>query len=98
MVKEALLAKAELRVGLLLGRFGDEVEDVTLRLSTIPGAKGQPDKRCEIVARLRPQALRVEHSDIDLEVALDRAADKAVRSIGRALDLARAKAALRPGR
>jgi putative sigma-54 modulation protein len=95
LVEEALGHKAELRVSLLLGRFGDELEEVTCRLSTTPGTKGRSEKRCEIVVLLRPEALRVEHRDVDLEVALDRAADKAVRSIGRALDREREQAALR---
>jgi ribosomal subunit interface protein len=83
---KALRGNAELRLGLLLGRFGDSVGRVTLRLSKAKGAGRPSAKRCEIIVGLKHKNVRVEHTDADLLVALDRAADKAVRSISRALD------------
>jgi ribosome-associated translation inhibitor RaiA len=86
LVGQALRSKAELRVGLLLGRFAEEIDKVTLRLSSAAGNNGNPHKRCQIAVGIKPKRVLVEHTDADLSVALDRAADKAVRSIARALE------------
>ncbi len=85
LVGQAVRGKAELRLGLLLGRFGDEVGKVTLRLSDADGPDGHSGKRCEIAIGLKPKGVRVEHTDLDMFVAFERAADKAVRSIARVL-------------
>jgi ribosome-associated translation inhibitor RaiA len=98
LVKEALRTRAELRVGLALGRFGDELDSATFRLSTTGvGRAGNSGKRCQIaigLKPLKPKHVRAEHTDASLSVAVDRAADKAVRLIDRALDRARKDAAL----
>jgi hypothetical protein len=85
LVREARSGKAEVRLGLLLGRFGDQVARVTLRLSTVHGAGGHSGTRCQIAIRFKADRVRVEHTNPVLTVALDRAADKAVRSIARML-------------
>jgi hypothetical protein len=72
-------------LGLLLGRFGDEVGGVTLRLSTTARPDGKSDNRCQIAIALKPKGVRVESIDTDPVVAFERAADKAVRSISRML-------------
>jgi ribosome-associated translation inhibitor RaiA len=89
LVREALRSNAELRLGLLLGRFGDDVGKVTLRLSKAPEGGRPSDKRCEIAIGLKPKNVRVECVDAELSVAFERAADMAVRSIARALRLQR---------
>src|SRR5713101_7964065 len=48
--------------------------------------RGDVDKRCQIDVGLRPRSVRVEHTDADLFVALDCAADRASRSVARALE------------
>jgi ribosome-associated translation inhibitor RaiA len=98
LVAQARRAKAELRLGLMLGRFGDEVEGVTLHLSKTDGVDGHPVKRCRIAVAMRPKRVRVESTDEDLAVALERAADKAVRSIARILDRERRESGIRPAR
>jgi hypothetical protein len=77
--------QTELWFGLLFGRFGDGIGQVTLRLSEDAEPGGHPEKRCQIDVRLRPRVVQVEHADQDFSVALDRAANKAVRSVARAL-------------
>ncbi len=86
LVGQALRGKAELRLELLLRRFGDEVENVVLHLSKVKVIGGLHGKRCEITVRRKPNEVRVEYTDASLLVALDRAGDKAVRSVARVLD------------
>ncbi len=86
LVSKAIKGKAELRLGLLLGRFGDDVVRVSLRLSRTSRPGGGVDNRCEIAIGLKPKNVRVEYVAADLLVAFDRAADRAVRSVARVLD------------
>jgi len=86
LVSKMARGKAELRLGLLLGRFGDEVVRVSLRLSKAARPGGGVNNRCQIAIGLKPKAVRVEHASPDLLVAFERAADKAVRSVVRVLD------------
>jgi ribosome-associated translation inhibitor RaiA len=85
LVGQAARGKVELRLGLMLGRFGDEIGVVTLHLSKTSRGGRSSDKRCEISLALRPSLVRVEFTAADLSFALDRVSDMAVRSIARAL-------------
>ena len=82
-VTRVLRARVERRLGFALGRFGERIDRVLLRFSD---TNGDVDKRCQIDVGLRPRSVRVEHTDADLFVALDRAADRASRSVARALE------------
>ena len=86
LLAQAQKAKAQLQVELALGRFGEEVQTVVLRFSKGAEGAGQQTQRCQIIVDIKPRRIRVEHTDSDLTVALERAADKAARSIARALD------------
>ena len=83
---EVLRARVERRLGFALSRFGERIGRVLLRFSDTSGYRGDVDKRCQIDVGLRPRSVRVEHTDVDLFVALDRAADRASRSVARALE------------
>jgi putative sigma-54 modulation protein len=83
---DVLRTRVERRLGFALGRFGERVVRVFLRFSDTNRDRGDLDKRCQIDVSLRPRSVRVEHSDADLFVALDRAADRASRSVARALE------------
>ncbi len=83
---EVLRTHVERRLGFALGRFGERIGRVLLRFSDTNGHRGDVDKRCEIDVGLRPRSVRVEQTDADLFVALDRAADRASRSVARALE------------
>ena len=85
---EVLRTRVERRLGFALGRFGERIGRVLLRFSDTNS--DDVDKRCQIVVGLRPRSVRVEHTDADLFVALDRAADRASRSVARALERERA--------
>ena len=86
LLAQAQKAKAQLQVELALGRFGEEVKTVVLRFSKGAEGAGKQTQRCQIIVDIKPRRIRVEHTDADLTVALERAADKAARSIARALD------------
>jgi len=83
---EVLRTRVERRLGFALGRFGERIGRVLLRFSDANGDHGDIDKRCQIDVGLRPRSVRVEHTDADLFVALDRASDRASRSVARALE------------
>ena len=86
LLAQAQKAKAQLQVELALGRFGEEVQTVVLRFSKVAPGRGPETQRCQIIVDIKPRRIRVEHTDTELTVALERAADKAARSIARALD------------
>jgi hypothetical protein len=70
-------------LALLLARFGDRIDRVSV---TITPAAEPGFKRCEIEIRLKPQIVRVVHSDPDVLVAVGHAAQRAARSVSRAID------------
>lgn len=83
---DVLRTRVERRLGFALGRFGQQIGRVLLRFSDTNGQDGYVDKRCQIEVGMRPRSVRVEHTDADLFVALDRAADRASRTVARALE------------
>jgi putative sigma-54 modulation protein len=85
-VTKVVRTRMERRLGFALGRFGERIDRVLLRFSDANGDRGDVDKRCQIDVGLRPRSVRVEHTDADLFVALDHAADRASRSVARALE------------
>ncbi len=64
---------------------GDEyISRVTVRLSDINGPRGGADKRCFIEVRLKQKpAVVIEDIEADLYVAIDRAAERAGRTLTR---------------
>ncbi len=86
LLAKAQKAKAQLQVELALGRFGEKVKTVVLRFSKGAQDRGPETRRCQIIVDMKPRRVRVEHTDIDLIVAMERAADKAARSITRTID------------
>ncbi|MBU0501420.1 MAG: HPF/RaiA family ribosome-associated protein [Gammaproteobacteria bacterium] len=66
---------------------GDEyITRVSVRLSDINGPRGGADKRCLIEVRLKAApAVVIEDTEADLYVAIDRAAERAGRTLARRL-------------
>ncbi len=66
---------------------GDEhITRLTVRLSDINGPKGGADKRCLIEVRLKTApAVVIEDTEADLYVAIDRATERAGRTLERRL-------------
>jgi ribosomal subunit interface protein len=90
-VTSSLRAHVERRLGFALGRFGDQIGRVLVRLSDTTGQSGalapshQPQGRCQIDVGLR-RGVRVEDAAADLLVAVDGAAERASRAVARFLD------------
>ena len=66
---------------------GDEhITRLTVRLSDINGPRGGADKRCLIEVRLKAApALVIEDTEADLYIAIDRATERAGRTLERRL-------------
>lgn len=80
----ALEARVERRLQFALNRFQEGIGRVTVRLRDLNGPRGGLDKQCLIEARLqRRRKCVVEETCSDLYVAIDRAADRLGRLIGR---------------
>ena len=98
-VNEALRAHVERRLGFAFGRFGERIARVIVRFSDTNGHRGGVDKRCQIDVDLRPAgSVRVEDTDADLSAAVDRAAERASRSLTRAIEREHGIVAARPSR
>ncbi|MDP3482877.1 MAG: ribosome-associated translation inhibitor RaiA [Sulfuricella sp.] len=84
---DALREHAEHRLRFGLSHASDHIRRVEVRLSDINGPRGGADKRCSIVVALEslPDVV-IEDIENDLYVAIDRAADRASRSVARCLE------------
>ena len=92
-VTDALRVHVERRLGIALGRFGDRIGRVMVRLSSAGVNAGGRVKRCQIDVGLRP--IKVQAGDVDADVfaAVDHASDRVSRSVARVLQLERERGA-----
>lgn len=92
-----LAAHVERRLRFALTRFSSRIGRVTVFLADQNGPRGGIDKTCRIVVRLRAGGdVVAEVSDVDWEVAVDRATTRIGHTTGR--ELARRRAVRRAGR
>ena len=84
---DALRTHAERRLRFSLACCDDFIQRVVMRISDINGPRGGKDKRCrlQIVLAGLPDVV-VEDTEIDLYVAIDRATDRAGRTVRRKVD------------
>jgi len=80
-ITAVLRAYVERRLGLALGRFGERIGQVTVRISST-----DVDRSCRIDVSLRPRKLRIEGADADALRAVDYAAERVSSSLTRALE------------
>ena len=94
---DALRSHAERRLCFALACFDDHIQRVAMRLSVINGPRGGADKRChlQVVLDGLPDVV-IEDIEVDLYVAIDRAVNRAGRTVARKLD--RQQSLLRWGR
>ncbi len=78
--------RAERRLGFALGRFANRIRTVRLVLTDQNGPRGGLDKLCTVQVRGAGWSVHIEDVDADAGVAVDRAADRAGRSVARKLD------------
>ncbi len=75
------------RLGLALHHGDDAISRVIVRLSDINGPRGGDDKRCLIEVRLKgAAAVVIEDTAADLYLAIDRAGERAGRTLERRLE------------
>lgn len=77
-------ARLERDLELVLARFGERIDRVIVEISDHDGDEGF--KCCEIEVRLKPQILKVEHTDTDVFLAMEHAALRVARSVRRAIE------------
>ncbi len=94
---DALRSHAERRLRFALTCCNDHIQRVVMRLSDINGPRGGADKHChlQVVLDGLPDVV-VEDIEADLYVAIDRATDRAGRTVVRKID--RQQTLLKQGR
>ncbi len=84
---DGLRSHAERRIRSTLTCYGEHIQRVNMHLSDINGPRGGEDKCCHLQVVLAGLAdVIVEDIEADLYVAIDRATDRAGRTVGRKLD------------
>ncbi len=83
---DALRRHAEWRLRFALTYFDNHIQRVVMRLSDISGPRGGKHKRChlQVVLKSLPDVV-IEDIEADLCVAIDRATDRAGRTVERRL-------------
>lgn len=84
-VPTGLRNHVERRLNFALARFGQRIARVIVRFSDGDG-DAAPHPRCQIHVGLRSRSARVEDTDADLFIAVDRAAERVSRSVARVLE------------
>lgn len=89
---DALHSYIERRLGFVLSSRDEHIQRVLVRVSDINGPRGGADKCCQIQVILShvPNVI-IKDTETDLYVAIDRAADRAGRTVGRRLARQRIK-------
>ncbi len=84
---DALLSYSQRRILFALTYCSGHINRVVIRLSDINGPRGGADKRCHVQIMLAgiPDVV-VEDTEVDLYAAIDRAVDRARRTVVRKVD------------
>ena len=94
---DALRSHAERRLRFAMTCCDDRIQRVVMRLSDINGPRGGADKRCHLQVVLAGLSdVVIEDIEADLYVAIDRACDRAGRTVVR--KISRQQTLLRQGR
>lgn len=84
---KAIRDYTERRLRYAVSFAGGYIGRVTVRLSDINGPRGGEDKRCQLVLTLKGMpSVVIEDIESNLYTAIDRAAERAGRTIARLLD------------
>jgi len=88
----ALRDHIQRRLDFALSTRHQHIQTIKVRLSDINGPRGGNDKRC-LIQMVLPQLsdVVIEDTETDMYVAIDRAADRASRTLGRKLTRLRDK-------
>lgn len=87
VLTDGLREHTKRRLQFAFGWADDRLHQILVRLSDKNGPRGGEDKRCRIqIAFLGAPSVVIEDTEVDLYVAIDRAADRAGRSVARRLE------------
>ena len=82
-----LIEQVTRRIHFALGRFARRLMSVRVMLKDLNGPKGGVDKHCKVQVNIRPSfKVIIEEADVDLDTAVNRALDRAGRTVARRLD------------
>jgi len=85
-VTESMGAYIEQRLNFLLNNKYDQIKRIRVCLSDINGPRGGVDMRCQIQISLpRLKDIVIEDTETDLYIAIDKATERATRTVGRRL-------------
>lgn len=86
-IPEEAAALLRRRLEFALGRFTSRLREVTAHVTDVNGPRGGIDKRCIVTMHFERSArpIVIEDEDTDPMVAIDRAADRAGRTVARVL-------------
>ena len=85
-LSDALRQYVERRLRFALDRFDHRLDQLQVRLDDVNGPRGGLDKRCRIIVVGRPSwRIQVEGTGTTFDRAIDSAAARATRSVGRLL-------------
>ena len=88
-VTEALRDQAERRLRFALGSLSGQIRSINMLLDDQNGPRGGIDKRCKLRVVLDAQpAMVIEQQESDVYVAIDRASERASRTLARRLQRA----------
>ena len=86
LLTKALRGHVERRLNFALNTREDHIQRINVRLSDVNGPRGGEDKLCHIQVVLPHLAdVVIEDTEEDLYAAIDRAANRAGRTVGRRL-------------
>lgn len=78
---------AERRLRNSVRRFGRRVKHLKVSIKDVNGPRGGVDKRCRIIAEIRPSGeVVIEETDAQVQEAIDRASSRLRHSVQRKLD------------
>jgi ribosomal subunit interface protein len=91
-VTQAIREYIKRRIGYALSTRLHHIKGIVVRLADVNGPRGGKDKYCQVQVRLpRLATVVVEDTETDLYVAIDRAAERASRTVARRLTRQRDK-------
>lgn len=96
-ITDAVSAHVERRLRFTLGRFGERIIRVTVTLTELGEPRGGVDKQCRMIAALVPQGeVAVEVNDVEILLAIDRAAERLGRVLAHELERRREQTLRKP--
>ena len=89
---EALASHIQRRLDFALSPRYEQIQQIQVRLSDVNGPRGGEDKCCRLhVVLPRMQDVGVEDTELDMYIAINRAIDRAGRSVTRRLSRRRVR-------